>query len=176
MFHAQSAEGAAQIGGETIALAGLRTLHSVDMQFVGQTHLIRVPLDDITLSRDALSRRFQDVYFNRFRVELDEIRANVVNANTSVIGQRLPVDLASLIDPAGRKRTLSEAKRTERDVFFDDVWVTTPVYRRDLLPLNAEIAGPAVIEQMDTTILIEPGSVARGDDLGNLIVDLPGLG
>jgi len=172
VFEAQAAEGTALIEAETVRLRGIRRLHSVDMQFVGQTHLVRVPLEDIGLDREALRKRFEEVYFARFRVELSDIRANMVNANTSVIGEREPVDLATLIDPIGRKATLAEAKRTEREVFFRDSWRVTPVYRRDLLPIDAVITGPAIMEQMDTTILIEPGDVARSDAGGNLLVEV----
>ncbi len=171
VFEAQAAEGAALIGDEAVTLTGTRRIHSLDMQFVGQTHLVRVPLDDISIDRAELRRRFEAVYFERFRVELAEIRANVVNANTSVVGQRVPVDLATLIDPAGRKTTLAEAQRTGREVYFGQ-WLTSPVYRRELLPADAVIEGPAVIEQMDTTVLIEPGDVARCDAQGNLLIGI----
>ena len=46
-----------------------------------------------------------------------------------------------------------------------------PVYWRDHLPLGARIEGPALVEQMDTTVLIEPGWRATGDALGNLILE-----
>ncbi len=46
----------------------------------------------------------------------------------------------------------------------------TPVYRRDWLPADAAFAGPAVIEQLDCTTLIEPGCRVEQDALGNLIV------
>jgi len=174
VFATQAAEGEALIGAETVALNGIRKLHSLDMQFIGQTHLIRVPLDETALTRNALRQRFEKVYFNRFRVELAEISANVVNANTSVIGMRKPVDLATLIDPTGRKLTLAAAKVTDRDVFFGDAWLRTPVYSRDLLPLDTVIKGPAVIEQMDTTILIEPGDIAHSDTGGNLLIQIGG--
>ena len=54
-------------------------------------------------------------------------------------------------------------------------WADTPVYWRDHLPDPARIEGPAIIEQMDTTILIEPGDVATGDGGGNLIIAVGGL-
>ena len=53
---------------------------------------------------------------------------------------------------------------------FEDAWRETPVYWRDRLPLAFEIEGPAIVEQMDTTILIEPGDVARGDAMGNIVI------
>ncbi len=172
IFTEQAAEGEALIGGEAVRLKRMRRVHSVDMQFVGQTHLIRVPVEDVSMSRDALRALFEQVYFRRFRVDLAEIRANLVNLNTSVIGEREAVDLSTLIDPAGRKGTLADAQRTVRPVFFEGGWQDTPVYRRDFLPLDAVIEGPAVIEQMDTTSLIEPGDVARSDAGGNLLVQV----
>ena len=53
-----------------------------------------------------------------------------------------------------------------------DGLLDTPVYWRDYLPTNIEIAGPAIIEQMDCTTLVEPGDVARGDADGNIIIEV----
>ena len=171
VFATQTADGTALIQSENVALTGIKTIHSLDMQFVGQTHLIRVPLASLDISQPDLRALFERVYFNRFRVDLAEIKANVVNVNTPVIGQRAPVDLGTLIDPSGRKSTLAEAKRATRAVYFD-TWHDTPIYQRDLLPIDAEIHGPAIVEQMDTTILLEPGDIARSDPGGNLLVKI----
>ena len=51
-------------------------------------------------------------------------------------------------------------------------WLETPVYWRDHLPAEAAIDGPAIVEQMDTTILIEPGDRATQDQDGNIIISL----
>ena len=61
----------------------------------------------------------------------------------------------------------------ERRVWFAAGWRDTPVYDRAKLPLDAEFAGPAVIEQLDTTIVIEPEATVRVDDVGNLVVAVP---
>ncbi len=174
VFAAQAAEGEALIARERVDIRGLRHLYSVDMQFIGQTHLLRVPLERPDISVPELQKRFEAVYFDRFRVELPEIRANLVNANCSVIGARADLDLSTLIAPEGRCERLDEARIRERRVWFDSGWRDTPVYRRDLLPAAAEIEGPALIEQMDSTVLIEPGCQATGDADGNLIITVGG--
>ncbi len=115
-------------------------------------------------------KRFRAVYKERFRIELEGIQAKIVNVNTSVIGVRPPLDLSKLIDPAGRMTALADAQNGQRRVFFDGVWLQAPIYWRDKLPLNFEITGPAIVEQMDTTVLLEPGDVAKGDALGNMII------
>jgi N-methylhydantoinase A len=144
------------------------------MQFVGQTHLLRVPLDTATPSVATLKSLFETAYLKRFRVELADIRVNLVNVNTSVIGERPPLDLSTLIDPEGRKSTLKQAQTDTRPVMFDGAWHHTPIYWRDHMPADAALTGPAIIEQMDTTTLLEPGDSAATDAEGNILITLGG--
>ncbi|MGR3564153.1 MAG: hydantoinase/oxoprolinase family protein [Heliomarina sp.] len=171
VFAAQEAEGDALIDAESITLSDRRHVHSVDMQFIGQTHLLRVPLERPDVDRETLQALFEAAYYKRFRVKLDNIRANLVNANTSVIGTRAALDLSTLIDPAGRKETLTQAETGLRPVYFDG-WHDTPIYWRDHLPADFSLTGPAIVQQMDTTVLIEPGDRARGDAQGNIIIEI----
>jgi N-methylhydantoinase A len=166
----QEAEGRRLIGLETIALTTTRAEYSADMQFIGQTHLLRIALPSATPSREDLQRIFEAAYHARFRVDLPTIRANLVNLNTSVIGERPALDLSRLIDPSGRRPT-AEPSETRR-VWFDG-WHDTPVYWRDHLPVKIALQGPAIIEQMDTTIVIDPGAEVTQDADGNLIVKVP---
>ena len=166
----QESEGRALIGAEKIALTGVEAEFSADMQFIGQTHLLRIALPDATPTREVLQTRFEAAYHARFKVDLPEVRANLVNLNCSVIGGRPELDLARLIEPSGRLETF--LMRETRDVWFG-TWVKTPVYWRDELPLSLSLTGPAVIEQMDTTTLIEPGCHVTSDADGNLIIEVP---
>ena len=175
IFAAQTEEGERLIVKEPVEVRDVKRLYSVDMQFVGQTHLLRVNLPDAQPSREDLRRLFEEAYLNRFRVELVNIHANLVNVNTSVIGQRAEMDLSTLIDPAGRKSDVTAAEIGHRTVVFDDGPHDTPVFWRDYMPINMEIPGPAIIEQMDCTTLVEPGDVARGDAGGNIIIEVGGL-
>ncbi len=165
-------EGEALIAKEALEPETIRTIHSADMQFVGQTHILNVPLPSAEVSRAMLQELFEKAYFARFRVELPEIRANLVNLNTSVIGVRPEVDLSRLIDPAGRAATLDAARRETRPVWYDGQWLDTPVYTRENLPLDATIPGPAIIEQMDATTVLEPGDVAKSDADGNILIEV----
>ncbi|MBB1251078.1 hydantoinase/oxoprolinase family protein [Rhizobium sp. G21] len=173
IFARQSEEGRGLIAKEAVQIREIREMRSVDMQFIGQTHVLRVPLPNPTPSREELQQRFEEAYFARFHVALPEIRANLVNVNTSVIGRREEIDLSALIDASGRKASLAEAETGRRPVFFGG-FVETPVYWRDHLPADAVVEGPAIIEQMDTTIVIEPGDVARQDADGNIIITIGG--
>jgi N-methylhydantoinase A/oxoprolinase/acetone carboxylase beta subunit len=50
----------------------------------------------------------------------------------------------------------------------------TPIYDRDGLGLGERIAGPAIIEQADTTTLVEPGWVATVHEAGAMILEREG--
>ncbi|TPL80166.1 hydantoinase/oxoprolinase family protein [Mesorhizobium sp. B2-3-14] len=165
-------EGEELIAKEAVKPETIRVTHSADMQFVGQTHIINVPLPSASVTRSQLQALFEKAYFARFKVELPEIRANLVNLNTSVTGVRPAIDLSRLIDPAGRARTLDAARREIRPVWYAGRWHDTPVYSREKLPLDAVIEGPAILEQMDATTVLEPGDRARSDADGNIIIDI----
>ncbi|QYZ72037.1 hydantoinase/oxoprolinase family protein [Neotabrizicola shimadae] len=166
---AQEAEGRRLIGAERVALKGVRVERSADMQFLGQTHLLRVALPSGTPSREDLQALFEAAYWARFKVELPEIRAALVNLNTSVVGERPEMDLSRLIDPEGRKRVADPTEM--RRVWFGG-WQEVPVYWRDHLPLDWSNEGPMIVEQMDTTLVVEPGCRVTGDVDGNLIVEV----
>ena len=51
-------------------------------------------------------------------------------------------------------------------------WHETPIYRRTDLAAGMRLHGPAIIEQADTTTVIEPDMALRVDDHGNLIVEV----
>ena len=168
----QEREGRELIGKEAVKPATIRVEHSADMQFVGQTHLLNVPLPSAEVTRSQLQSLFETAYFQRFRVRLPEIRAALVNLNTSVIGVRGELDLSTLIDPAGRSGDLAGALEETRPVWFDGQWIDTPVYAREKLPLDAAFEGPAILEQLDATTVVEPGDRVSGDAEGNIIIEV----
>ncbi|MDR7033426.1 hydantoinase/oxoprolinase family protein [Mesorhizobium sp. BE184] len=165
-------EGEALIAKEAVTPETIRVTHSADMQFIGQTHIINVPLPSAHIERAVLQDLFERAYFARFRVKLPEIRAVLVNLNTSVTGVRTPLDLSRLIDPAGRASSLDAALREVRPVWYGGIWHDTPVYDREKLPLDAMIEGPAILEQMDCTTVMEPGDRAQSDADGNLVIEV----
>ena len=174
LLDAMEAEGRRLVEAERAPLTGLRVELSADMQFIGQTHLLRVLLPAPRPSREALQAAFERAYHARFRVELPEIRAALVNLNVSVIGMRPSLDLGALIGPLERAPHLVDAQLGARPVWFGDGPVETPVFRREYLPERFTLSGPAIIEQMDATTVIEPGDLAEPGPEGSLIVTIGG--
>jgi N-methylhydantoinase A len=71
--------------------------------------------------------------------------------------------------PATTTKTPTPIKR--RPVYFGG-WHDAAIYaRRDLLP-GMSFEGPAIVEQDDTTTVVEPGMVTRVDAYGNLLVEM----
>ncbi len=172
IMSAQVKEGKGLIESETIEIEDIRVFHGADMQFVGQTHLISVPLPRLDTTREEIQEIFEKAYFDRFQVELPEIRANLVNLKTSVIGERPDFDLGRIMDPRLRAETVENARVGTRQVWFDGNWLETAIYERDKLPTGGQFAGPAIVEQMDTTIVVEPGNSVEVDDDGNLSIEI----
>ena len=172
LLASQIEEGQRLIENETISLDETRILHGADMQFIGQTHLISIPIPSLNATKEEIQRIFEEAYFNRFQVKLPEIRANLVNCKTSVIGVRPTFDLARIIDPAARASSLEEAQTDIRQVWFAGVWHDTTIYKRERLPIDSKFKGPAIIEQMDTTTVVEPGDTVSLDKDGNLLIEI----
>jgi N-methylhydantoinase A len=118
-----------------------------------------------------LQAAFEAVYFDRFHVELEEIRAVLVSLHTAVIGRRPGAPLQALAT-AGGNNSLADARRGQRAVWFAGEVHETPIYQRHLLPADMALDGPTIIEQMDCTIVVEPGNRVTLDGLGNLVIEV----
>jgi len=178
VLEAQIAEGRATIAREGVEIEGLTVLHSADMQFLGQSHILTVPLSGpvpgTAVTREQLQEAFEAAYWARFEVALPEIHAVLVNLNTAVIGRRARVPLAALAEAGGAPGVAPGEPTATRQVWLAGGWRETPIYRRGQLPPGATLAGPAIVEQFDTTIVIEPGDRVSVDPLGNLMIEVCG--
>ena len=175
ILKAQSKEGTELIQKEPVSVEEIKVVHSFDMQFVGQTHILNVFLPTYDLSHEVVQSAFDEAYYGRFRVRLPEIRAQIVNVKTTVMGRRTGICLDGLIDASGRVESLEMAQNGARPVWFNGDWQNTKIFNREALPLSAKIKGPAILEQMDTMVLIEPGDEAISDKNGNILISLGGL-
>ena len=66
------------------------------------------------------------------------------------------------------------AARGSREVFHDGRWHAYAIYQRADLAPGFTVAGPAIIEQSDTTIPVLPGWQATIDDFDNLLMERKG--
>ena len=172
IFKKQKERGEELIKKQGLDLTEMSSSFSLDMQFIGQTHILRINLGNSKPDLKYIQQSFEDAYLRRFKVELPEIKANIVNINTTVQGHKSPLDITLLNNMSGKVLDVEDAILEYREVFFKDKFINTPIYSRDKLPFQFELKGPAIIEQMDTTTLIEPDDKAYGDDLGNIFIEV----
>ena len=175
LFEDQEKRGIESIKKQGLELTNISSSFSLDMQFIGQTHILRIDLPNSYPDKDYLQKSFEKSYLNRFKVRLSEIKANIVNANTTVQGHKVPFDISLLNNKLDKRLNLNDALLEYRKVYFKDKFLSTPIYSRDKMPFEFEIKGPAIIEQMDTTTLIEPEDRVYGDNLGNMFIEVGDL-
>ena len=145
-------------------------LVELDMSYLGQTHTVSVPiaLNDLG-AREAIKSAFEAAYDTAFGSHLDNVGIRVLNLRVAAIGGRPKFDLRVLAPVT--TGPASAARQGSRQMFAEGNWHETPVYDRLALPVGAVIDGPAILEQLDTTIIVEPGQSARVDDFGNAIIE-----
>ena len=79
--------------------------------------------------------------------------------------------LEALLPPEARANRLEDAQLGERSVWYAlGGWQDTAIYARDKLPFGAALSGPAIVQQLDTTLVLEPQDSLAVDAYGNLIV------
>src|SRR5712691_3630491 len=111
---AQIADGRRLLATEGVDVETVTIQHEADMQFVGQTHVLTVPIARTDFAREDLADTFERAYRERFGVELREMRALVMSLRTAVIGRRRAISLDGLVGvvtPQGPTAT--------RQVWFD---------------------------------------------------------
>ena len=165
----QAAQGRALIESEGVAVTAVNVVHEADMLYRGQSHVFRIPVDGPRFDSERIRETFAEHYQRRFDIALPEMVPMLVNLRTTVIGRRETFDLAALSRARDAANT-NDPRTGARPVRFNGRWHDTDIYDRAALAPGATIEGPAIIEQLDTTIPIEPGVVAEVDGFGNLLI------
>jgi N-methylhydantoinase A len=165
------AEAAAAVVREAgLSMTGMDTVFEADMHYIGQTHTLAVRLSDPRegpVEEAGLRAAFEAAYARGFGRILPGIEIRLVNLRIAAIGRRPRFDLTTLAP--GPDASREAASRGTRPVWFGG-WRETAVFDRLLLPVGAEIVGPAILEQPDATIVVDPGLAARVDGFGNVIM------
>jgi N-methylhydantoinase A len=138
-----------------------------DCRYYRQDIQIPVALERTALLNGYAARLrgdFEGEHRRRYGFDLE---ANVEIATLRVVGRGTSSDV-ELKAAAGGSAELA-IDRHER-VHFDGEWHDTPIYERTQLAPGHTLAGPAIVEQEDSTSVIEPGWTGTVDDAGNITV------
>jgi N-methylhydantoinase A len=166
-------------GERTLRRAGaegpIEFTRSVEARFVGQgseTSLALPPGDFAGMDAARLRRRFDETYARLYGRTYPESPVEFVNF---CVRASLPVKLLSLprISVRGKAANAIKGKRKAYCAIAKD-FIPYTVYDRYKLPPGAEIAGPAIFEERESTVIVGAGAAARVDEYGFLWIDLPG--
>ena len=167
-------DGGARLTEADAVFEGREHIIELDMLYVGQTHTVSVRLPvsaadvEATLNRELILEAFEATYQDAYGRLLAGLPIRIMNLKIAVIGKRPKFDLA-VLGPSGTA-SIETAKTGEREIWIDGVWRTATVYRRLELPESAQVPGPALLEQPDTTIFIDPDLEGVVDRFGNLVI------
>jgi N-methylhydantoinase A len=147
----------------------------LDMHYAGQTHTVGVPLPvhviggTTGVSEAIIRTAFEGAYRQAFSRLLPGLPIRIVTLRTAAIGIRPDFDMVALAPPGDA--SLDDAARGARQAWFDGAWHAATVWSRLDLPAGALVHGPAILEQPDATVVVDPDLVARVDRFGNLVIE-----
>lgn len=165
---AHSKEGLRLIQAEAVPVEEVISIHEADLLFRGQSHVFRTVLSGDEFNVTDTAKTLFLEYKKRFEIDFSQMEAMLVNLRTTVVGRR-------------RKPTESKGEpvtdfvvepRAIRTVHFGGVPFETPILRRENLPVGSSGTGPAIIEQMDSTTVVDPLARWEIDFLANLKISV----
>jgi N-methylhydantoinase A len=153
---------------EALGGASITRNYSADVCYIGQAYTIEVPLhlDDPM----PLERMYSDFLELHERIYGHSTRTPGRIVNLRTVHQAGGLDrlddgkyFPSASKPVKGARWILVAGQAD--------FVEATVFDRAAMPVGFTFAGPAIIEQPDTTTLVEPGWSGRVDNAGNVILE-----
>ncbi len=147
-----------------------------DCRYEGQGYEMRVPVIGGKVTEDTIEKlkeSFHETHKKQFGRSFRQVAVEIVNIR--VIGTGSIEDLNALKIEKGNG-DVSSAVSGQRSVTFrvngKPEHMMTTIYERAELKAGDVIQGPAIINQMDTTIVIEPDCVGKVNDYGIIVIDI----
>ena len=143
--------------------------YQVDMRYSGQSADITISFDPAEYAEhglDLAAQRFDVLHEQMFNFSLEKAREIV---NLRVIAQGGGAEVGGLVVPKGDGNPARAAAAQTR-VYSEGSWREATIYDRSKLCEGDHIEGPAIVYELDSTTLILPGSHAKVDTVGNLLI------
>jgi N-methylhydantoinase A len=166
-FVALEAQVAARMRADNAPAGETLTVRTSDARYVGQAYTLEIPISR-PLSHGSLASfgaAFHAAHQRIYGHADPGAPVEVVNARVVQSWSFPSFDFKPVIHSTGRAQTT-------RNVYFEEAggYAKVPVIRRDGIDVGTAVAGPAIIEQSDSTLVLYPGHRAHLEPTGNLIV------
>jgi N-methylhydantoinase A/oxoprolinase/acetone carboxylase beta subunit len=170
-FERMETEGGAALAGAASAHAGTEFERAVEMRYYGQSFELTIgapggKADDGWMK--TLVEGFHAAHQRAYGFRVDSEPVEIVNLRSTTVGKIKSPEMRRI--EAGDGNADGAIKSTRLVYFAPDGVVDTPVYDRTALKGGAAFAGPAVVEERDSTLVVLPGWGVRVDAFGNLVV------
>jgi N-methylhydantoinase A/oxoprolinase/acetone carboxylase beta subunit len=157
---------------EPASAGAITVTRSVDARYVGQGFELTVPVPSGRLDAGALARvraSFDEIYAARYGYAQPREPVEVVTWKLSAIGGATRVSLAKAPDTPA-----AGGVKGRRRAYFPETggWVDCPIYDRYKLGAGMRLAGPAIIEERESTSVLPPGVAATVDEYANLVAEI----
>ena len=143
---------------------------ALDLRYVGQDYYLRVYVDIDNLDGGRIRSDFDRLHEHTYGFANPEFEVEMVNARVFAIGAFERPQLPEIDTRQALHGPLKPKAR--RPVFFDGAFVETDIYDVTALRADDAVAGPCVIEDPRSTIVVMPGQNAAVDRFRNLSIEV----
>jgi len=173
LLEAMEAEGRERLTRAGVSASAVTVKRVAEMRYLGQGHEVEAALPDGRLSHESIApigSSFEAAYRALYHRLPQGVPIEALNWRVTVAGPAPRVTLRPTAAAAGDPR---RARKGTRRAWFAEVdgYVETPVYDRYALAPGAQLAGPAIVEERESTAVIGPGGRCRIDEGLALVVE-----
>jgi N-methylhydantoinase A len=145
---------------------------SLEMRFRHQTHQVKVPVPNGNLTArdiEQITKRFVALYEQSFGRGTAAIEAGIEILTFQLVATTRNATLMLGKQELG-SADASAARSGSRPVYFDGAFFTAPIYEHARLVPGNKVAGPAIIESVNTTMPLHPDQELTVDAFNNLVI------
>ena len=170
-FTAMEATALQEMQEEQIPAEDVLFERKLDLRYSIQKYELAVPVAGGKLQetdKATWRRLFDERHEQHYGSRASDQQVEIVNYHLTA-RVVLPKPKVTELPPHGENP--EAAFKGRRRAYFDG-WVDCPLYDRERLACGNRLSGPAIIEQVDSTVVVHPGQLAHVDRFGNLIIQV----
>jgi N-methylhydantoinase A len=168
-------EGRALLEASGVSSEQISYRREADIRYIGQGHEISVPLppgqlDELSIS--TITASFEEVYRHLYERLSQSVPLEIINWRVTVAGPVPAVRLQMPVSEDTGEQAVQMAYKGKRKVYFPGGFLDVAVYDRYRLYPGAQLVGPAIVEERESTVVVGPEIRFHIDKKWNLVVEL----
>jgi N-methylhydantoinase A len=169
-YRALEIEGRERLANEGVSDDRMVFQRKIDMRYLGQWRALSIPLSAPVTSLDEAMATFHHEHGREHNYSRPGAPVEVYRISLIATGLTPKARFAEF-EPVDAKPVALGTRK----VRFDELpsSIDTPVYDRAKLQAGMKVAGPAVIDQLDSTIIVPPGVIAEVDRSLTIMMRIP---